>query len=395
MQGLQLIGVPCGTGNVLTNKGAVCVLLRVKNTSLAFVNAHLAAHEPNLQDRNDNYHRIRSEVLSRVDDVFLPVETERTTSVTSHIHDGGTPGEYIPVSLPVMSRPWTSVYWEQILAASGVPRDKTLLPFLSSSDRVDETSVQSISGNHQPSEMKTGAEADIKWLRGDGGKRGSDDWPFDAVFFFGDLNYRVKGLSRAQMDKFITHVRKIENKRHKKLKIKNVQARGISSSKLLKKPKSVMTVSSAALPLLNRVLSFDQLMEQIEKREAFSDFDESPVTFLPTYKLDRGSARFDSSEKQRCPSWTDRVLVWARNTARRTARVGDKEATGGASRRKRKGRRGAARTTAGNDQGARTLKVDAEEYSSYDVRHSDHRPVAATFTLKYARDPNSDPDLAE
>jgi hypothetical protein len=45
IQGLQVLDVACGIGNVLANKGAVCVLLRVKGKTLALVNAHLAAHK--------------------------------------------------------------------------------------------------------------------------------------------------------------------------------------------------------------------------------------------------------------------------------------------------------------------------------------------------------------
>lgn len=44
IQGTQILDVACGVGNVLTNKGAVCVLLRMKGKTLALINAHLAAH---------------------------------------------------------------------------------------------------------------------------------------------------------------------------------------------------------------------------------------------------------------------------------------------------------------------------------------------------------------
>lgn len=44
--GVQTIEVACGVGNVLSNKGAVCILLRLKEKkTLAFINAHLAAHQ--------------------------------------------------------------------------------------------------------------------------------------------------------------------------------------------------------------------------------------------------------------------------------------------------------------------------------------------------------------
>ena len=43
----------------------------------------------------------------------------------------------------------------------------------------------------------------------------------------------------------------------------------------------------------------------------FSGFQEGPVNFAPTYKYDLFSDDYDTSEKQRIPAWTDRVL-WRR-----------------------------------------------------------------------------------
>lgn len=45
VEGVQLVDVACGVGNVLTNKGAACVVLRMQNKTIALVNSHLAAHK--------------------------------------------------------------------------------------------------------------------------------------------------------------------------------------------------------------------------------------------------------------------------------------------------------------------------------------------------------------
>lgn len=44
----------------------------------------------------------------------------------------------------------------------------------------------------------------------------------------------------------------------------------------------------------------------------FAGFNEGPLIFRPTYKYDNNSEVYDSSEKQRIPSWTDRVLYKGR-----------------------------------------------------------------------------------
>lgn len=49
IQGVQVIDVACGVGNVLTNKGAVCVVLRIKDKTIALINSHLAAHQKHVR----------------------------------------------------------------------------------------------------------------------------------------------------------------------------------------------------------------------------------------------------------------------------------------------------------------------------------------------------------
>ena len=48
-----------GLGGVVGNKGAVAVSLRLRDTALCFVNAHLAARPERVEERNSNFAGIR------------------------------------------------------------------------------------------------------------------------------------------------------------------------------------------------------------------------------------------------------------------------------------------------------------------------------------------------
>ena len=65
VQGLQILDVACGVGNVLTNKGAICAMLRMQGKTIAFVNAHFAAHQGKVKDRNQDYQRVTESIVSR------------------------------------------------------------------------------------------------------------------------------------------------------------------------------------------------------------------------------------------------------------------------------------------------------------------------------------------
>ena len=92
------------------------------------------------------------------------------------------------------------------------------------------------------------------------------------------------------------------------------------------------------------LLENDQLTRERRDRGAFNEFKEGLVKFPPTYKFDKYTNDYDTSEKQRTPSWTDRVLF-----------LSDKKLT----------------TT----NPLKLLKYD----SAIDVLYSDHKAVYASF----------------
>ena len=50
--------VTCGIGNVVANKGALGLVLRVGSLNLGIITAHLAAHQSKVQSRNEDFSRI-------------------------------------------------------------------------------------------------------------------------------------------------------------------------------------------------------------------------------------------------------------------------------------------------------------------------------------------------
>lgn len=60
---------------------------------------------------------------------------------------------------------------------------------------------------------------------------------------------------------------------------------------------------------IERLVEMDQLtVERRRSRSVWSNFDEAAITFPPTFKYDRGTSNFDSSDKNRTPAWCDRIL---------------------------------------------------------------------------------------
>uniref|UniRef100_A0A671Y2E8 Phosphatidylinositol polyphosphate 5-phosphatase type IV n=1 Tax=Sparus aurata TaxID=8175 RepID=A0A671Y2E8_SPAAU len=95
---------------------------------------------------------------------------------------------------------------------------------------------------------------------------------FDQVFWFGDFNFR---LSKDRID-----VETIMNR----------------------------TANGDMGPLLEH----DQLCKEMNDGSIFKGFQEAPIHFLPTYKFDIGCDIYDTTSKQRTPSYTDRILFRSR-----------------------------------------------------------------------------------
>ncbi|CAO3592079.1 unnamed protein product [Absidia cylindrospora] len=59
---------------------------------------------------------------------------------------------------------------------------------------------------------------------------------------------------------------------------------------------------------IEALLRNDQLIREMNQNNVFQGYHEGLITFMPTYKYDNGTDTYDTSEKQRVPGWTDRIL---------------------------------------------------------------------------------------
>ena len=95
----------------------------------------------------------------------------------------------------------------------------------------------------------------------------------DMIYWLGDLNYRINDLDTMT-------VRELLDKKQFEILLNN-----------------------------------DQFRMQVKQRKIFVGYEEGPINFVPTYKYDLGTDNWDSSEKARTPSWTDRILWKAKGNS--------------------------------------------------------------------------------
>ncbi|XP_060107178.1 phosphatidylinositol polyphosphate 5-phosphatase type IV isoform X2 [Heteronotia binoei] len=98
---------------------------------------------------------------------------------------------------------------------------------------------------------------------------------FDDVFWFGDFNFRLNE-DREVVEQILSH--------------------GLETD-------------------MSKLLQRDQLLKEMDNGSIFKGFQEAPIHFRPSYKFDVGQDTYDTTSKQRTPSYTDRVIFRCRNKA--------------------------------------------------------------------------------
>lgn len=356
-------GIGLGTrGATLGNKGGVGIAFDIGATTCIFVNAHLAAHQNNVAERNEHFCQIQHglvralapEASRRVDASALgpapclatPTgafqgqgssdergcsagnpscsSAEHRTDAAYSEGDRVSDGSVSPASTDGIGSPIPSSTHEEATVTRS--RGHAPSPLREPRSAQDVTAMGSDRSRMVSIPVTRPRETTASYLfsqRNDHRQAVVDqgDAPdrtrtlpqvFDRVIWAGDLNYRVN-VSRKVADQLL------------------------------------------AMSMHEVLVNNEQLTLERARGGAFSPlagYQEGPLNFRPTYKFDSGTDVYDSSSKKRVPAWTDRVLYAG----------GERKVPG---------------TVAG---------LDLRAYRSVaELRASDHRPVLATFVMRFER----------
>ncbi|KIL90393.1 hypothetical protein FAVG1_06124 [Fusarium avenaceum] len=233
----------------------------------------------------------------------------------------------------------------------------------------------------------------------------------DLAFWFGDLNFRLEGLPGDDIRRLLTlHARGEYGAGEDSqppgeqgiIVMKGSDSDDESSStkrSLHSREESFDTASDLPDPddfpedpsqdptslqaTIDSLLPHDQLRRVIKQRKALHDgWQEGSITFLPTYKYDIGTVGlFDTSEKQRAPSWCDRILFRTRKDKQ------DYET---------KIREEAEAKKKDEEMKSRGIEEDEDVLFSYDPDADGEDPVSSTDTLGYDEyEDNDEPEAEE
>ncbi|EST07064.1 Endonuclease/exonuclease/phosphatase [Kalmanozyma brasiliensis GHG001] len=327
--------VGVGLGGFVANKGAVAVRMKVGNRTLCFVNSHLSAFE-GLQamerrcwDWNEIYKRLRFRVEQpRMMDFWETpgrhafdgegVEREEKRFKTSQKVKEDTVAVDPPNGSNESSVDGSNDEPPTLHAAA-----ETLTPPPRLATELTEASSNSITASFRPPSTSppptTTAHTTIPYVE-------HAILSHDLVIHFGDLNFRLD----------ISH-----SEAHRLIRQRDY-------------------------PTLYR---YDQLESLRTSGSLFDDFHEGPLDFAPTYKFDKGTDRYDTSEKERVPAWTDRILWAVTSEWEDQGESATWEGEDGEEEKEREKQR---------RQGVVLQSYEAVT----DLKFSDHRPVRATFLVR-------------
>lgn len=229
---VQLSYAATGFMNALGNKGGVAARFALYDRAVSCVACHLAAHDFNVQRRNQDFRDVARKA------VFLPTDASPSASFDEF--------PAMPIATPMPQGYSMSASFPAVAVGAS--------SWLGSVATAAATALADV--NNGASSVALNNPNAINIL------------DHDAVFWLGDLNYRVEA-----------------------------------------DPQQVLAwIKARNWPAL---VGADQLTQQMKVCDVFSEFREGPLRFAPTYKLDRFEEVYSTDENgdvKRTPSYTDRIL---------------------------------------------------------------------------------------
>lgn len=209
--------VPTGVGNTLGNKGGVGVYLKIGNTRMLVVNAHLTAHQNAVRQRNNDFNKINRNLpvlLEKKDigkgevDVPITMDTVPPAKESANVSENEKlttaepppPGVQNPDAVPDVNTNTSNNEAENLPTSSSVspvPAPSTAVTSENPSAPVAEHDSDSESEEMSPRYSKSIPSDSVNDLNARDLRQLAD-----IVIFMGDLNYRVRG-NRSIIDKLL------------------------------------------------------------------------------------------------------------------------------------------------------------------------------------------------
>ncbi|KAG2374978.1 hypothetical protein C9374_010352 [Naegleria lovaniensis] len=259
---VQSVVLGLGAMGKLGNKGAVGIRVKIADTSMCFVTTHLAPHMGGVQKRNQNFMDIFTQLgFSKLENSLL-----ESTSVAESASSSALTSSTMTSSSSNLNLTLSNASLNSGLSSANSSNSSGLLSSLTNSIASGNSGTSLAGGSDSADDFHVISAPSETMSSGKTGSQVMLPDQHDYFFWFGDLNYRIDNLERSQVEEYV------RDKQYKSL------------------------------------LDYDQLTVEKMSGRVFMGFKEGRINFPPTYKYDPGTLTFDTSEKRRVPSYTDRIL---------------------------------------------------------------------------------------
>eukprot|EP00607_Mallomonas_marina_P001746 CAMPEP_0182437942 /NCGR_PEP_ID=MMETSP1167-20130531/85388_1 /TAXON_ID=2988 /ORGANISM="Mallomonas Sp, Strain CCMP3275" /LENGTH=662 /DNA_ID=CAMNT_0024631047 /DNA_START=398 /DNA_END=2386 /DNA_ORIENTATION=- len=331
--------IATGLANTLGNKGGVAISMKIGHTRLIVLNAHLAAHQNGVAERNHQMNRIDRDMTAlfhRKSGVnqgggggggsgnstpFSTTPQKTTTTVHSNTTnnsnsnsinppysssgDGAVPGgiaavsggggggggntpSVTPVSVPVSAK--DSLSSAQHIAVSKLP-SSSIIPMIGSPAlnpmRSNSMKVQPLNSSFNETAISTPP------FRGGGAK-------VEPIMPSTQDSSRAISPAPARAQPVSTQLPTLAESADAVVIMGDLNYRIRGNRAVLDE--------LLQLNLIDVLKSNDQLRWSKNLQYVFKDYAENEILFRPTYKFDKGKDTYDTGPKKRIPGWTDRIL---------------------------------------------------------------------------------------